>query len=350
MKTSILALLIAALFLAGGCEYHKDGPLPVVTDNKTDIQGETDTNSEAFKNLEAKLNELQDRLNEPAATDQEIADILAQIAALQEAIEALRNQPPPPPDPVTCGEGTMLVEGVCVPEPDDTPPAGDDPVDCGEGTILVEGVCVPEDEDPDSDDVPPPEDDAGDSDNQPTDFYVIAQPAPRTAYFVGQSTSEAPVDSGEDDQSSGGQEADAGMPTLAAVSTEGVCKLQEEDAFDQCDVERMSVTFTVSGTNVGRADVVCSGGGVTSNQLSSLGDIEGLQDFQSLSVSASWRGQKDSNTIRCTVIAYGDEGKQTSLDLSATCKDSNRSGSRCSTSKDWISYDLNGAFLRHWDD
>ena len=61
-----------------------------------------------------------------------------------EGTQIVTVQTPPPPE---CGEGTILVDGMCqIKPPEPVQPVPDTP-ECGEGTVLEDGVCVVEEVD-----------------------------------------------------------------------------------------------------------------------------------------------------------------------------------------------------------
>lgn len=105
MKSLRILVSTVALSAMGfaGCEYasYPESKIAETATEKTLSQG---TKSESYENLENKIDELTNKLNNPApdADDKEIQALKDQINQLQKAIEDLKTNPPspsPPPAP-----------------------------------------------------------------------------------------------------------------------------------------------------------------------------------------------------------------------------------------------------------
>lgn len=98
-KSIVVSVLSIFALGAVGCEYYKDDEsLPPEGPEKTISEATKD--SESYKSLEAKIIELQSAVETPppSASDEELNALKEQIAQLQAAIEALKENPPGPAD------------------------------------------------------------------------------------------------------------------------------------------------------------------------------------------------------------------------------------------------------------
>lgn len=146
--------------------------------------------------------------------------------------------------------------------------------------------------------------------------------------------------------SENGPSASENGPTLN-VEMRGECALQEEDIFDECDVESLSVTFSLSGENVGSVDVSCSGSGDINTHHSLP---VGGGPFSNVTYLGRWSGEEDSAEITCVFTAHGSTNPSTTITRRLTARCSDNDDEACSDDYDWTVLDLNGRQIFTYSD
>lgn len=369
-KFNIMVLIgLGVSVLTAGCEYHKYDPEAQERAVQTEPQATADENivtppnNEAFRGLEDRINELTNRLNTtPPSREAEIQGLRDQIANQQRELEALRRErtmaiPDPPsgaPATPEAGDHGASDEGLRAAREDlcartwDREADGDWFQCCLEGhdlsasRVAAFNSCILE---------------RYLSRMTPEERYCYGE-QPRAmdteqvdcclkGYKYDTPRWNACVNEAREVRraTEEGSEASENAPTLNVTMT-GECALQEEDAFDECDVETLSVTFSLSGENVASIDVSCSGG-ISRPRTLSQKDLGGAA-FSNVPYRDRWAGEADSAQITCVFTARGTNGMSVVRRMTGGCSDNRNQA--CNDDFDWTIYDLNGRQIHLYDD